>query len=69
MFVDFLRIHNYNPDMDNSMARANLNTIEVFLTNTIFKNWVFYEVNLVSQCLHLEILLLSKFRSERVDFS
>ena len=26
---------------------------------------VFYEVNLVSQCSHLEVLLLSKFGSER----
>ena len=31
----------------------------------IFSKTVFYEVNLVSQCLHLEVLLLSKFGSER----
>ena len=30
---------------------------------------VFYEVNLVSQCSHLEVLLLSKFWSERGDFN
>ena len=30
---------------------------------------VFYEANLVSQCLHLEVLLLSKFGSERGDFN
>ena len=28
---------------------------------------VFYEVNLVSQCSHLEVRLLSKFLSERPD--
>ena len=30
---------------------------------------VFYEVNLVSQCSHLKVLLLSKFGSERGDFN
>ena len=30
---------------------------------------VFYQVNLVSQCSHLEVFLLSKFGSERGDFN
>ena len=30
---------------------------------------VFYEVDLVLQCSHLELLLLRKFRSERGDFN
>ena len=34
-----------------------------------FPKSVFYEVNLVSQCSHLEVLLLSKFGSERGDFN
>ena len=34
-----------------------------------FSKTVFYEVNLVSQCSHLEVLLLSKFGSERGDFN
>ena len=36
---------------------------------TKFKKTVYYEVNLVSQCSHLELLLLSKFGSERGDFN
>ena len=34
-----------------------------------FSKAVFYEVNLVSQCSHLEVLLPSKLRSERGDFN
>ena len=34
-----------------------------------FSKTVFYEVNLVSQCLHLEVLLLSKSGSERRDLN
>jgi hypothetical protein len=34
-----------------------------------FSKSVFYEVNLVSQCSHLEVLLLSKFVSERGNFN
>ena len=34
-----------------------------------FSKTVFYEVNLVSQCLHLEVLLLCKSGSERGDFN
>ena len=34
----------------------------------IFKNW-FFEVNLTSQCSHLEVILLSKFGSEGGDFN
>ena len=34
-----------------------------------FSKTVFYEVNLVSQCSQLEVLLLSKFGSERGDFN
>ena len=34
-----------------------------------FSKTVFYEVNLVSQSSHLEVLLLSKFGSERGDFN
>ena len=34
-----------------------------------FSKTVFYEVNLVSQCSHLEVHLLSKFGSERGDFN
>ena len=30
---------------------------------------IFYEVNLISQCSHLEVLLQSKFGSERGDFN
>ena len=51
-----------------SMARANLNKSEVFLTNNTAAS-IFYEENLVSQCAHLEVLLLSKFGSERGDFN
>ena len=36
--------------------------------NKILKT-VFYKVNLVSQCSLLEVLLLSKFGSERGDFN
>ena len=46
------------------MARANLNKSEVFLTNNTAAS-IFYEENLVSQCAHLEVFLLSKFGSER----
>ena len=35
----------------------------------IFKEIVFYEVNLVSQCLHLEVLLLCKSGSVRGDLN
>ena len=34
-----------------------------------FSKTIFYEVNLVSQCSYLELLLLSKFGSERGDFN
>ena len=34
-----------------------------------FSKTVFYEVNLVSQCSYLEVLLLSKFGSDRGDFN
>ena len=34
-----------------------------------FSKIVFYEVDLVSQCSHLEVLLRSKFGSERGDFN
>ena len=34
-----------------------------------FSKTVFYEVNLVSQCSHLGVLLLSKVGSERGNFS
>ena len=58
------------------MARVNLNKSEELVTNTtaaskctpkrsrICKKMFFYEVNLTSQCSHLEILLISEFRSE-----
>ena len=35
----------------------------------IFKNWFMKYINLVSQCSYLEVLLLSKFDSERGDFN
>ena len=59
-----------------SMATANLNKSEELATNTTtasieippfrlyfikFSKTVFYEVNLTSQCSHLEVLLISKF--------
>ena len=34
-----------------------------------FSKTVFYQVNIVSQYLHLEVHLLSKFGSERGDFN
>jgi hypothetical protein len=34
-----------------------------------FSKTVLYEANLVSQCLHLEVLLLSKSGSERGDLN
>ena len=67
------------------MARANLNKSEKLVTNTtevskyipkrpricIIKvsKLFFFEVNLTSQRSHLEVLLLSKFWSERGDFN
>ena len=61
--------------MYHSMARANLNKSKKVLRNTFryhfvkFSKTVLYEVNLVSQCSHLQLLLLSKFGSERGDFN
>ena len=50
-------------------ARSCINWNPPFQTSLykIFKN-VFYEVNHISQCLHLEVFLLSKFESKRGGF-
>ena len=50
-----------------SMASANLNKSVKFMANTNTASKykpVSYEVNLTSQCSHIEVLLLSKFWSE-----
>ena len=39
------------------------------IKNITFSKTGFYQVNLVSQCSHLEVLLLSKFGSERGDLN
>ena len=39
------------------------------LSALTFLKSVFYEENLVLQCSHLEVVLLSKFGSERGDFN
>ena len=51
---------------DNYQQKSDLTFEPHFI---IYLKTVFYEVNLVFQCSHLEVLLSSKFGSERMDFN
>ena len=57
--------------VDMSLGGTESASIEILPFTPHFMKFskTFFEVKLVSQCSHLEVLLLSKFGSERGDFN